>query len=207
MVLPLKQRVEARGERFYLNLNYVAFRTSGGFHQSDPAEYAEFILAACLHLRSAFGFEPDAIEVILEPDNGTFFSANLVGQAIVATGNRLAANGFHPDFIAPSVMAMSRAPGWFDQMIGVSGVTNYLTDISYHRYSGVSDANLSAIASRAASYGLRTAMLEHIGSGVEDLYKDLTIAGNSSWQQYTLAYPTRPTTAAQYYSHRAVARR
>ena len=31
-------------------------------------------------------------------------------------------------------------------------------------------------------------MLEHIGSGVEDLYKDLTIANVSAWQQYTLAF-------------------
>ena len=33
-------------------------------------------------------------------------------------------------------------------------------------------------------------MLEHIGSDVEDLYADLTIANVSAWQQYTLAFPT-----------------
>ncbi len=202
VVMPMKQRVEARGEHLYVNLNYTAFRTSAGHLHSNPAEYAEFILAAFLHLQSSFGVVPDGVEVILEPDNGTFFgsgSGTLIGQAIVAAGARLAANGFHPDFIAPSVMAMSRAPGWIDNMLAVPGAANYVTELSYHRYSGVSDANLAAIWSRAAAHGMQTSMLEHIASGVEDLYKDLTIAHNSSWQQYTLAYPTSDNGAQYYY--------
>ena len=32
-------------------------------------------------------------------------------------------------------------------------------------------------------------MLEHIGSGYEDLHKDLKLANNSAWQQFTLAFP------------------
>jgi hypothetical protein len=31
-------------------------------------------------------------------------------------------------------------------------------------------------------------MLEHIGSGYEDLHQDLLIGNNSAWQQFTLAY-------------------
>ena len=42
-------------------------------------------------------------------------------------------------------------------------------------------------------------MLEHIDSDVEDLYKDLTIARVSAWQQYTIAYPTADN-GAHYYS-------
>jgi hypothetical protein len=41
-------------------------------------------------------------------------------------------------------------------------------------------------------------MLEHIGSGIDDLYDDLTIGMNSSWQEYTLAFPNQPDNGAQY---------
>jgi hypothetical protein len=117
----------------------------------------------------------------------------------VAAGQRLAAAGYHPEFIGPSTMSMANAPSWFDQVVTVPGVLNYLKEISYHRYAGVSDANLAAIAARGASHNLRTAQLERIGSGVEDLYKDLTIANVSAWQQYTIAFPTSDN-GAQYFT-------
>lgn len=192
VVGPLKAAVEAAGRTFYINACYQAFGTQPGhgvLHE-NTTKYADYILAVWQHLETTYGWTPDALEIILEPDNGTFFLPYTLGNYIVAAGSLLATNGYHPDIIAASNVNMGNASTWFDQFIAVSGVTTYLTDFSYHRYVNVSDANLSAIASRAATYGLRTAMLEHIGSGVEDLYKDLTLGNNSSWQQYTLAYPT-----------------
>ncbi len=199
VVLPLRQRLEARGERLYVNLNYVAFNPSTGTTHLDPAEYAEFLLAAFQHMQRTFGFVPDAVEVILEPDNKTPWRGTLIGQAVVAAGNRLAAAGFAPEFIAPSTMSMANAVPYLDQMAAVPGALTYLREVSYHRYAGVSDANLAAIRTRASQLGLRTAMLEHIGSDVEDLFRDLTIANISAWQQFTLAYPT-PDNGAQYYT-------
>ena len=133
-----------------------------------------------------YGFVPDAIEVLLEPEN-TAWRAPRIGEAIAAAGARLAAAGFRPDFIAPSVMDMANAVPFLHEIVKVPGALTYLKEIAYHRYGGVSDANLAAIHDRAAQYGLRTSMLEHIGSDAEDLYKDLTIAQVSAWQQYTLA--------------------
>ncbi|MBK6496134.1 MAG: hypothetical protein IPG05_13715 [Gemmatimonadetes bacterium] len=195
-VVPLRARLAARGETLYLNLNYVSFGTSTA--QQDPAEYAELMLAAFQHMQSRYGFVPDAIEVILEPEN-TSWRAPRIGQAIAAAGARLAAAGFHPDFIAPSVMKVANAVPYLDEIVKVPGALTYLKEIAYHRYGGVSDANLLAIHERAVRYGLRTSMLEHIGSDVEDLYKDLTLAQVSAWQQYTLAYPTRDNGAQYYY--------
>ncbi|MGH7524901.1 MAG: hypothetical protein ACREK8_11380, partial [Gemmatimonadales bacterium] len=198
IVLPLRQRLEARGEHLYLNLNYVSFNHGGVIH-GDPAEYAEFLLALFLHLRDTFGVVPDAVEVILEPDNGTIWTGSSIGAGIAAAGQRLAAAGFHPDFIAPSVTNMANAVPYLNAMVQVPGVAAYLKEFAYHRYAGVSAANLQAIASRGAALGLRTAMLEHIGSGVEDLYDDLTIGQVSAWQQFTLAFPGADN-GAQYYS-------
>jgi hypothetical protein len=41
-------------------------------------------------------------------------------------------------------------------------------------------------------------MLEHIGSGYQDLHQDLSLGNNGAWEQYTLAYPTKDN-GAQYF--------
>lgn len=192
VALPLKQRLEARGEHLFVNLEYVAFLGQcqpAVYVHKDPVEYAEFMLAAFLHLREKFGFVPDAIEIILEP-GGDPWNGTLIGQTIVATAGRLSAEGFHPRFIGPSTANMGQAVPFVDDIYRVPGVEPLLSEIAYHRYSGVSVGNLTAIAQRAALHNTGTAMLEHIGSGVEDLYTDLTVGGVSAWQQYTLAFPT-----------------
>lgn len=94
---------------------------------------------------------------------------------------------------------MGAAVSWFDRMIQNPEVLNYLTDITYHRYSGVSEENLQAIAARANQYKLNTGMLEHIGSDQEDLHADLKMGMNSSWSQYALAYCYKEDSGAQHY--------
>lgn len=202
VVLPMRQRLEARGERLFLNLNYTAFLNQCPpplYVHADPAEYAEFILATFLHLKERFGFVPDAVEMILEPDNvAAWQDGTLIGKAIVATADRLAAAGFRPIFIAPSTSDLGRALSYLNDIYRVPGVQSLLKEISYHRYGGASQENLAALAERAKTVGARTAMLEHIGSGVEDLYADLTIGQVSAWQQYTLAFPA-PDNGAHYF--------
>jgi hypothetical protein len=83
---------------------------------------------------------------------------------------------------------MATSLPYIDAVAAVPRVSEYLTDLAYHRYSGVSKSTLQTIAQRAASLNLRTAMLEHLGSGYQDLHDDLLIGRNSAWQQFTLAY-------------------
>src|SRR5262245_23561428 len=187
VVMPIKQRVEARGEKLYINLNYVDFGPSAFEHKDYPEEYAEFMLATFLHLRDKYGWTPDAIEIVLEADNAGW-SGTQLGQAIVATGDRLKANGFRPAFVAPSTTNMARAITFFDQLVQVPRATEYVKELSYHRYGGVSDGNLQAIGSRATQYGVRTAHLELIGANYYDLHNDLSLARDSSWAQFTLAW-------------------
>jgi hypothetical protein len=75
----------------------------------------------------------------------------------------------------------------FDAMIEVPGVADYLSELSYHRYGGVGPNVLAEIGQRAVRHGIGTAMLEHIGSGYEDLHADLEIGRNTSWEQYSSA--------------------
>ena len=151
VILPLKQVVEARGEKLYINVNYVAFTSqitgsgcssSLAYHHSNADEYAEFVLAAYLHMQSKYGFVPDAWEVILEPDNVSQWDGSTIGNAVLKAAARLEANGFTPRFIAPSNTNMGSAISYFDAManvLGSSNVTKYVKEFSYHRYGGVSE--------------------------------------------------------------------
>ncbi|MGH9174317.1 MAG: hypothetical protein ACRD1H_08160, partial [Vicinamibacterales bacterium] len=201
VVNPLRARLAAKGESLYVNLNYVAFTrqiTSGQYFHHAPAEYAEFMLATFQHIQQKYGWVPNAIEVLLEPDNvPQWSSGTLIGQAIVDTGQRLAAHGFAPDFIAPSTTCMNNTIRYFDALIAVANVKTYLKEIAYHRYCGVSVDNLQAIASRAEMHGLSTSMLEWWSGGNNHrvLHEDLKVGRNSAWEQGTLASPGSAPTA------------
>ena len=199
IVLPMRQHVEANGERLYVNFITVDVAGPNDVFHKDPDEFAEFVLAHFLHMQSKYNFVPDGVEVALEPKVFNVFDQNPLtyAAALVATGDRLAANGFTPDFIGPSNTSTGEAIGWFDQIITVPGVLNYLTEFSYHRYS-VGSGHIQAIADRAQLNGVGTSMLEHIGSGYQDLHEDLTVGDNVAWQQFTIAYPTGDN-GAQYY--------
>jgi len=188
IVNPLRERWQDRQGKLYVNVNYVAFTsqiTDGTYLHNDPAEYAEFVLATYLHIQEKYGWVPDAWEVLLEPDNVSQWNGRLLGEAIVAAGQRLEAHGFTPVFVAPSNTNMGNAVVYFDRMLEVPSVLSYLREFSYHRYGGVSQANLQAISARARQHGLNTSMLEWWTNGntYHTLHEDLKIGNNSAWQQ------------------------
>jgi uncharacterized repeat protein (TIGR01451 family) len=198
VVLPIKQRVEANGEQLFINVNYVDFSTSSNTHYANPAEYAEFVLATYQHLQSKYGIVPNTWEVILEPDNCAW-SGSQIGNAIVAAANRLKAAGFaNPRFVAPSNTDVAKAITYFDQLIAVPGVHQYLEEFSYHRYGSANTTNIQTVASRGQQYGINTAMLEYMFADYRNLHEDLTVGNNSAWQQFALAFCTEDS-SAQYY--------
>ncbi|MBK9314439.1 MAG: hypothetical protein IPM55_09385 [Acidobacteria bacterium] len=188
VVNPLRSLAFNRGEKLYINLNYVDFRPSAFEHKDSPEEYGEFMLATFEHIKSKYGWSPDAIEVVLENDNADW-SGTQIGNAIVAAGNRLRVAGFNPQFIGPSSTNMNNAISSFDEMIQIPGIFDYLSEFSYHRYGGANGANTEAIGSRALQNGITAAHLELIGATFDDLYQDLTLGRNSAWAQYTIAWP------------------
>ncbi len=202
IVLPLRQRLQARGETLWINVNYVDFGSSPFEHKADPAEYAEFVLAAYQHLQSTYGLTPDSWEIVLEPDTpAASWSADQVAMAIKAAGERLVASGFTPNFVAPSTTSASTAPGYIDQIAATPGSMQYVKEFSYHRYAGVSQSVLQSIADRAILFGKRTSMLEWIGADQHTLHDDIKFGRISAWQQYTLAFieAGQGDNGAQYY--------
>ncbi|MCB2096837.1 MAG: hypothetical protein KDE05_04330 [Parvularculaceae bacterium] len=195
VVLPLMRKLGERGERLYVNLCYVSFLNVGKnlhYDHDDPEEYAEFMLATFQHLKEKYDLVPDALEVILEPDLTPFWSVNggkRIGAAIEATAQRLDAAGFHPEFIAPSVTNMSKAPGYIDGIMKNKTARERIAEFSYHRYRGATPIALASIAAKAKRYSKRTSMLEYWGGKgkPEILHADLKDGMNSAWQARALA--------------------
>jgi Glycosyl hydrolase family 30 beta sandwich domain len=184
VILPMRQRAAARGESVYLNLSYIDFGASPFEHYTNPAEYAEFMLAVFAHMQSKYRFVPNAIEVMLEPNDVTGWSGTRIGQVIVATAAKLKANGFPvPDFVASSTSSTAAASAYFDEIASVPGALALVKELSYHRYA-TDLKSLQAIATRAVEHGLRTSMLEYWSGNNNylNLHQDLTVGRNSSWQ-------------------------
>ncbi len=191
VVLPVREALARRGERLSLTLNYVDFFLTQGqkafLQMKDPAEFAELVLVTFQHMQETFGFVPDAVELLLEPENTAYDGAD-VGRALVATARRLREAGFTPAFIGPSTTRAANSLGYHDAMLTVPGAPGLLAELSYHTYTGTSTATRHAIRVRGMRDRIRTAMLEHIGAGFDGLYEDLTVANVSAWEQFTLAY-------------------
>ena len=190
--LPMKRLAEARGGHLALNINYVAFVGQCGqdvpYVHADVNEYAEFVLAVVTHLQQKYGLVPDYWEPVLEPATRRWPARHLA-EAIVAAAGRLRAAGFTGvKFIAPSTVGMATALEYYDAMTAVPGVRDLVAELSYHRYRRVSQGALRAIGQRAKA-GVRTAMLEKIGAGYDQLHDDLDIGRASAWQQYGIYYP------------------
>jgi hypothetical protein len=191
IVLPLKRRIEANGERLFVNLNYVDFgqtEEKGTLsHALNPEEYAELIHAAFVHLKEKYSLVPDALEIILEPDHTDHWRGKEIGEAVVAVVRRLTAAGFSPQIIAPSTAAAQAAPSYFDELTSVPGAGPLISTLSYHRYGWGASKALPEILKRAQKFGISTAMLEHLTGDGQELHDDLTRANVSAWQQYAIA--------------------
>jgi len=203
VVLPIRQRLQARGESLFLNVCYTAFTNNTFMQYTNAEEYAEFVLATYQHLKNKYGIVPDAWEVILEPDN-TQFDGTRIGQAVAAASARLRKFGFTPHFILPSVTNMNNFWTYYNDakaVLGNTGISQNVIELSYHRYTP-NDSLLPGIATEAKNRGINTAMLEHIGSGYQDLHTDLRDGNNSAWQRFILAdaYQCAMCLAGKYFT-------
>jgi hypothetical protein len=202
LVIPMRQRLQARGESLWVSICYVDFGASGFEHKNNPPEYAEFVLAAYQHVQAKYGFVPDSWEVILEPDTSTAaWSAIQVAQAIKAAGDRLVVAGYTPNFVAASTTNTANATIYIDQIAQTAGAMQFVSEFAYHRYCCASAPILQNIANRAIQYNKRAGMLEWIGADYNTLHEDIKEGRNSSWQQFTLAGPLSwgPDNGSRYY--------
>ncbi len=185
-VLPMKQLVEANGEQLYLSLMYIDFKTGmqGTLsHATNPAEYAEVLKVALDHLKSKYNLVPNAIELVLEPENTLEWSGANMGKGLAAAATRLKAASYDLEYIAPSVTNASNAVPYLNDMLAQAGTDGLVKMLAYHRYV---PGDYAAIWTKAKSLGIQTGMLEHDHGTVAELYEDLTVANASAWEKYAL---------------------
>ncbi|MGB6037713.1 MAG: T9SS type A sorting domain-containing protein [Cryomorphaceae bacterium] len=191
VILPFKNAVEANGDRFYYNLCYVDFGDQSDFnHIDDPEEYAEYLTYAWSYIDENYGFVPDGLEIILEPDNAAIWNANVIPPVIAAVGQRMDALGYDPEIIAPSLKSLLGIPNYFNAIANNPVALSYLDVLSYHRYGG--NTNLVAqqeLVDIAEANNLKTAMLEYDYNGnVDNLHYDLKYNNVVAWTKYALMY-------------------
>ena len=182
VVEPVKAALTAKKEKLFIDLCYVSFNDGVSNVHDDPAEYAEFALATMLHLKQK-GITPDNWEIILEPDkttgpggDGTGWSGKEIGDRIVATSALFKKHGFAATkFVGPSTLSMANAATWFDGIKSVNGAVPLMSELSYHRYGGVSASALNALKTRAEANALDLAMLEYWfgDADIDILFEDL----------------------------------
>ena len=192
VVMPLRQRLQARGVSLGLTMTYVSFNTcsTGQYAHTDPEEYAEFAVAVMNHVRERFGVIPDTWEIINEPDNtGGVWTATRLQAALIAIDRRLKQEGYQVALIAPSAAGAATALNLAQALLS-STAASLIDQVGYHRYDLPAAGTVQSLGGLAASRGISTAMTEHIGSGHDDLITDLTLGRVSTWEQYTLAFPT-----------------
>lgn len=121
--------------------------------------------------------------------NNTADSAKPVSTAQAAAD--LATAGYTGiTWVAPSTTSGPGANGFYNNMKAANAsVIPLMKQVAYHRYVNIDNTNLATLASNAEADGISTAMLEWIGATADTLYDDITTGHNSSWQQYTIAFP------------------
>ncbi|MEK7264853.1 MAG: hypothetical protein AAB227_02030 [Pseudomonadota bacterium] len=187
LVLQMRDLLAARGEKLFVTLCFVDFnKGSLGTlsYATKPEEYAELIAATFDHLKEKYGLTPDALEIVLEPENSGLWRAERLAPAIRAATKRLAKKGYRPQIIGPSTKLAKNAVPYFNTAAHAGAKIDTL---SYHSYDNPSDDVRRGIARQASASGVSTAMLEHFSADVGEFYRDMTIANVSAWQQWAIA--------------------
>jgi hypothetical protein len=138
-LLPLRDLLHERGERFVLYGSAVLFQPSEGprstprFLVEDAEEYAEFCIAALEHLRG-FGLEPDYWAIVNEPDLVGIWTPAQMAARVVALGRRMREAGFTTRISAPETVQPAGVSSWLSTLAATPQVRPYLGGISYHSY-------------------------------------------------------------------------
>ena len=190
LVLPFKQRVEARGEKFtaYVNPSFFDGGSSGSapaWLLDNPAEYAEWATAILLHLRDSYNIVPDYYSICNEAGNNNAFTPERLCSIMKELGPRMQALGFTTKFETPECVNANTSWRYLSVLQNDPAIWPYIGVISYHLYGN--NAARPQIRDFAHARGLPTAQTEFMGTNFSHLYDDLVLGGVSYWEHYALA--------------------
>lgn len=188
LVVPLRERLKARGETLWMTLNFSPPDAKTAIYNADPREYAEMRLAMYKHTKEKYGFVPDCMEIVNEPDM-TFYTGHWepdkIGRTIAATGAMLEANGFKPLFQFPCTTDPHNAKRYFDGALREPGIKpEWIYGVSYHRYGPPpTPQTLATLAELGKRYG-HAHHGEMLGATYHTLHEDLKMVSATSWQKF-----------------------
>jgi hypothetical protein len=135
-VLPMKERIEARGERMTLYVSYDLRSKLTPAFLLEPEEYAEMAVAFLAHAKERYRIEPDYWSVINEPGNDRPGDPALCAELTAAAGRRIAAAGFRTRMSGPECVTVAQAERYMRGMEAVPGALGRFSQITYHLYHG-----------------------------------------------------------------------
>ncbi len=135
-VLPMKQRIEARGERMTLYVSYDLRSKLTPAFLLEPEEYAEMAVAFLSHAKERYGIEPDYWSVMNEPGNDRPGDPTLCAALTAAAGARIAEAGFRTRMSGPECVSVAQVSRFMEGMEEFPGALDHFVQITYHLYHG-----------------------------------------------------------------------
>jgi hypothetical protein len=135
-VLPMKERIEARGERTTLYVSYDLRSKLSPAFLLQPEEYAEMAVAFLAHTKERYGIEPDYWSVLNEPGNDRPGDPALCAALTAAAGRRISAAGFRTRMSGPECVTVAQVARFMASMEEVPGALDHFAQITYHLYHG-----------------------------------------------------------------------
>jgi len=135
-VLPMKRRIEARGETMTLYVSYDLRSKLSPPFLLEPEEHAKMAVAFLAHAKDRYSIEPDYWSVLNEPGNDRPGSPALCARLTAATGRRIAEAGFKTRMSGPECVTVAQAARYMREMEGVPGALDRFAQITYHLYHG-----------------------------------------------------------------------
>ena len=181
MVLPIKERIEKRGDRLVLTVSYAIENWETPKWLQDPREYAEFARTVLTHLREKYKLIPDYWVLGNESRMGH--------SAMVILGKWLKKEGFATRFAFPEAVNLQTSVETMNELNRkYPQAAAFIGQVTYHIYGKGGNPERHKLRDWAKGLGVTTAMTEKIGAGPDQLYLDLTEADVAAWQRYSLVW-------------------
>ena len=195
IVVPMRQKLAARGEKLHLSFVMGHTSLSNQYFVDNPAEYGEWVLALWNKFQTTYGFVPDALEIMGEPDHGDrqVTPAELVAMLNAARTRLLAAGHAEPLFYAPGTVSGPAARQYYlDMKTANATAAGYIDVLTYHRYVDIDDTLLGNLFNTANTDGkLGTGMTEYDQRyNISKLWADLKVGHGVLHSALSLGYPS-----------------
>jgi len=196
-VLPFKQRVEARGDRFGLAITQT-FHNGGSTGRvpvwllESPAEFAEYAVSLLLHLKKTHGIEADYFVICKDAGDSDDnpFEVPVVAEMIKSLGPRLRALGLSTKVLFPECHDANTCWRFIQAVREDDALWPLVGMVGYHLYGGEArNTDRPKIRDFALAKRLPIGHAGSDGGTLDTLYDDLTLGDVSYWSLVGLGGP------------------